>query len=51
MCAFERFKSARLAKHIITSLDDIDGLNNISEEDIQMITNLVNVFTSNQKKT
>ena len=48
-CAFNLFKSARVVTNVITSVEDIDGVNMISDEDRMKITQMVDELNAMRK--
>ena len=45
-CAFASFKRARVESSVITSADDVDGMNDLSEDDMIRVISLINELTS-----
>ena len=50
-CLFQTFSKARVAKNVISSLDEVDGLDNIKKEDKTMINELIRNFIATQEKS
>ena len=49
-CIFESFKNARLTKNIISSIDEVDGIDCMKKTDINTIKKLIENLISTQKK-
>ena len=49
-CAFRSFKKARVAKNMITSLTDLDGVEQLSEDERKYLNQLITEYMSCHKK-
>ena len=49
-CLFESFKKARLAKNVISNIDEVDGIDCMKKSDIETIKSLIANFISTHDK-